>query len=303
MIAGSQIQSLVDLFEKRRVFLYHACQLIDFESYLSLGGIPSRALLETNGLPFTPFETDTIDRANNVWDKVFINLSDFGRFFAQGAKNVPNPYGPVLFKIRPSALLQASDVAVCLWSAGATGFNREREALNTLEEIENLFLHPNNVGAPQSTYVKYRDQLAVDFGKQKAQAPEISCTVSNSLLSIEHVNFVSVDPYIINNRKLLDWVDEIKRRNLVQFSTRERNYFRERSRKDFYNQIAEQIGEKIPSLYALTQDSTCSPPLREWAEQISHIEWQFQRYAKYLRDGTLKPLKAGVVLSEQQVNR
>lgn len=296
MITGSRIQSLVDLFEKRQVFLYHGCQLIDFASYLSLGGIPSRALLETNGLPFTPFKTDTTDQENSVWDKVFINLSDFGHFFAQGAKNVPNPYGPILFKIRPSALLQASDVAVCLWSAGATGFNREREALNTLEEIENLFSHPSNVGGPQSTYVKYRNQLAADFGKQKAQDPEISCTVSNSLLSIEYVNFVSVDPYIINNRKLLDWVDEIKQRNLVQFSTRERSYFREKSRKDFYNQIAERIGEKIPSLYALAHDSTCSLPLREWAKQISPIEWQFKRYVKYLRDGTLKPLKAGVVL-------
>ena len=302
MITGSQIQSLVDLFEKRQVFLYHACQLIDFASYLSLGGIPSRALLETNELPFTSFETDTIDQANKVWDKVFINLSDFGYFFARGGKNVPNPYGPVLFKICPSALLEASDVAVCLWSAGAKGFNREREALNTLEEIENLFLYPSNVGTPQSTYVKYSDQLAADFGRQKAQAPEISCTMPNSLLSIEYVNFVGVDPYIINNRKLLDWVDEIKQKNLVQFSTRERSHFPERSRKDFYNQIAERIGEKIPSLCTLAHDSTCSLPLREWAEQISRIEWQFQRYAKYLRDGTLKPLKAGVVLSEHQVN-
>ena len=64
------------------MFLYHACQLSDFASYLSLGGIPSRALLETNGLPFTPFKTDTIDQENGVWDKVFINLSDFGHFFA-----------------------------------------------------------------------------------------------------------------------------------------------------------------------------------------------------------------------------
>lgn len=303
MITGSSIQSLVDLFEKRRVSLYHACQLIDFASYLSLGGIPSRALLETNELPFTPFETDTIDRVNNVWDKVFINLSDFGYFFAQAGKNVPNPYGPVLFKIRPSALSEVSDVAVCLRSAGARGFNREREALNTLEEIENLFSYPSHVGVPQSTYVKYSDQLAADFGKQKAQAPEISCTVSNGLLPIEHVNFVGVDPYIINNRKLLDWVDEIKRIKLVQLSTRERSHFRERSRKDLYNQIAERIGENIPSLCALAQDSTCSPSLQEWAEQISPIEWQFQRYAKYLRDGTLKPLKAGGVLSEQQVNR
>ena len=46
MITGNDIQALVDFFEERQVFLYHACQLIDFESYISLGGIPSRALRE-----------------------------------------------------------------------------------------------------------------------------------------------------------------------------------------------------------------------------------------------------------------
>lgn len=298
MITGNNIQSLVDLFAERQVFLYHACQLIDFQSYLRLGGIPSRALLETNRLPFTPFETDTIDRENNVWDKVFVNLSDFGRFFAQGAKNVPNPYGPVLFKISPSALLQASDVAVCLWSAGARGFNREHEALNTLEEIDNLFSHPSNVGPPQSTYVKYRDQLVKEFGRQKAQAPEISCTVPNSVLSIQYVNFVGVDPYIINNRKLLDWVNEIKQRESVQFSVRERSHFPDRSRNGFYNQIADRIGEKIPSLHTLAQDSTCSSTLREWAEQILDLEWQFKRYTTYLRDGTLKLMRTAPMPSE-----
>ena len=138
MITGNDIQALVDLFEERQVFLYHACQLIDFESYISLGGIPSRALLESRQVEFTPFQTDAIDRENSMWDKVFVNLSDFGRSFAQGAKNVPNPYGPILFRLRPSALLEASDVAVCLWSAGAKGFNREREALKTLEDINRL---------------------------------------------------------------------------------------------------------------------------------------------------------------------
>ncbi|MYB95632.1 hypothetical protein F4054_02815 [Candidatus Poribacteria bacterium] len=291
MITGNSIQSLVDLFAERQVFLYHACQLIDFQSYLRLGGIPSQALLETRKLPFTPFETDTIDRENNVWNKVFVNLSDFGGFFARGAKNVPNPYGPVLFKIRPSALLQASDVAICLWSAGAKGFNREHEALNALEEVENLFSYPSNVGPPQSTYVKYREQLIKEFGRPKAQAPEISCTVPDDVLSIQHVNFVGVDPYIINNRKLLDWVNEIKQRESAQFLIRERSHFPDRSRNSFYNQIADRIGEKIPSLHTLAQDNTCSQSLREWAEQIFHLEWQFTRYATYLRDGTLKLMR------------
>ena len=140
-----------------------------------------------------------------MWDKVFVNLSDFGSSFARGAKGVPNPYGPILFQLRPAALLEASDVAVCLWSAGATGFNRQREALNTPEEVDRLFLHPRNSGTPK---IKYRDRLAEEFGRQKTktQDPEISCTVPDGVLSTQHVSFIRVDPYIINNQKLLYWV-------------------------------------------------------------------------------------------------
>ena len=297
MITGNDIQALVDLFEERQVFLYHACQLIDFESYLSLGGIPSRALLESRQLEFTSFQTDAIDRENSMWDKVFVNLSDFGSSFARGSKSVPNPYGPILFQLRPSALLEASDVAVCLWSAGAKGFNREREALKTLEEVNRLFLHPSNSGAPKSTYIKYQDKLAEEFGRQKTktQDPEISCTVPNGVLSTQHVSFIRVDPYIVNDQKLLDWVNIIKQRYSVQFPVYERSHFRERSRSSFYNEIAEQIDEQIPTLQALTHNNACSRPLRDWAEKILHLEWLFERYASYLRDGTLKPMKEGVM--------
>lgn len=302
MIIGSEIQSVVNLFEERQVSLYHACQLIDFESYLALGGIPSRALLESKQTEFTPFQTDAADRENSVWDKVFVNLTDFGSLFARGAKNVPNPYGPILFKMRPSALLEAADVAVCLWSAGAAGFNRQREALKTVEEINRLFVYSSNQGVPESIYIKYRDQLAQEFGKQKAQDPEISCTVSKGFLSTAHVSFVGVDPYIVNNQKLLDWANVIAKRYDVQFPIYERSYFPERTRRNFYNEIAERIDQEIPTLHALANDDTCSQSLRTWAGQIFQLEWQFQRYATYLRDGTLKLMRTSSILDTHESN-
>ena len=302
MITGNQIQSLVDLFEERRVFLYHACQLVDFESYLSLGGIPSRALLESKQVKFTKFQTDAIDRKNSVWDKVFVNLADFGESFARGDKSVPNPYGPILFQILPSALLETSDVAVCLRSAGAQGFNREKESLTTVKEIDRLFLHPNNVlSSPKRRMIKFGDKLRAEFENPNAQTPEISCTVSSGVVSMQRVKFVRVDPYVVNNQKLRNWADRIKQEYSVQFPIYERNRF-QNSRGLLYNQIAERIGEGFPSLSAIVQDSTCSPLLREWAEQITDLDWQFQRYAKYLRDGTLEPMRAGMMSSEQQVN-
>ncbi|CAD0230681.1 hypothetical protein [Planktothrix agardhii] len=125
MFQGEKINELVKLLTNRGVYLYHACQLIDFQSYLKLGGIPSRSHLESNSQPYTTFKTDQNDRANDDWDKVFANLSDFGTTFAGGHGAVPNIYGPILFKIKPEVFYEATDVAICLRSAGRKGFDRE----------------------------------------------------------------------------------------------------------------------------------------------------------------------------------
>ncbi len=199
MISGNEIQSLVDLLLERNVSLYHACQLLDFESYLALGGIPSRALLEDKGLPFTPFDTDTNDKTNGVWDKVFGNLTEFGEIFANGKFWPPTVYGPIQLQIKPSALLDASDVAICIRSAGGEEFNRELEAL-TIDEIDRTFYYPRNVSFPRSTQVKSQRLLAKEFGKTKPQSPEISCSVSNQVLSAEYIIAAWVDPYVLNGQ-------------------------------------------------------------------------------------------------------
>ena len=298
MITGNDIQTLVNLFEDREVSLYHACQLLDFQSYLDLGGIPSRALLENRRAKFTPFVTDDTDRENSVWDKVFVNLEDFGESFARGKRSTPNPYGPILFQLRPSALLETPDVAVCLW-AGAKGFNREREALNTIADVNRLFLNSSNAPFPESTHVKFINQLAKEFGKQKAQGPDISCTVPDDILPAKYTIVVWVDPYIVNNQRLLDWVAKITRKYRGQFHIRMRNC-QDNLRANLYNEIAERIIGKIPSLNALVQDETCSPLLRNWARQIrmANLEWQFQRYAKYLHEGTLRVMRKTVIPDE-----
>ena len=135
MITGRNIDRLVKLFEVRDVKLFHACQFLDFLSYLKLDGIPSHDCLEKANLPFTSLETDENDKVNGVWDKVFVNLSDFGKTFANGGNGVPNPYGPILIQVRPAVLLEATDIAISLKSAGAPNFDREKEALKTVEII------------------------------------------------------------------------------------------------------------------------------------------------------------------------
>lgn len=298
MISGNEIQSLVDLLLERDVSLYHACQLIDFESYIALGGIPSRALLENKGLPFTPFDTDTNDKANGVWDKVFGNLKEFGDIFAAGRHWPPTVYGPIQLQIKPSALLEASDVAICIKSAGGEGFDRESEAL-TIDEIDRVFYHPRNAPFPRSIRVKSQRLLAKEFKKTKPQSPEISCSVPNQVLSAEYIIVAWVDPYTLNGQRLLDRVSNVvKNKSEFNFHIRQRNC-PEKSRIHLYNEIAECIREEIPSLHDLVQNSMLSSTLREYAQQVlgnSEAERQFNRYVKYLLHGTLRSMRTNAIL-------
>jgi hypothetical protein len=207
VIRGSEIHDLVALFRKRKIVLYHACQFKDFEAYLKLGGVPSRAVLEKAQAQYTAFVTDKSDHVNQVWDKVFLNLSDFGRWFGEAAGNMPNPFGPILLIIKPNALASALNVAVCLRSAGAKGFNREKEAL-PLDHVERLFCHPANAGTPQSTYVKFSEELQKEFHTSQARSPEISCTYPNGILPLEFVSKILVDPYTIGDQALVYLVQQ-----------------------------------------------------------------------------------------------
>jgi len=206
MITGGNIDRLVKLFEARDVKLFHACQFLDFQSYLRLGGIPSHDRLEKASLQFTPLETDENDKANGVWDKIFVNLSDFGKTFANGGRGIPNPYGPILIQVRPAVLLEATDIAISLRSAGAPNFDRAKEALKTLEDVNRLFTYPIKVGSPRSQYIKYREALRADFQYPGAADPEISCSVPSGFLPFHHGTVVIVDPYTLQRSSLYDWV-------------------------------------------------------------------------------------------------
>ena len=82
LITKDRIPELTNLLTNKGINLFHSCQLADFESYLKLRGIPSRNLIRKNEYEFTEFDTDENDKENEIWDKVFVNLSDFGNYFA-----------------------------------------------------------------------------------------------------------------------------------------------------------------------------------------------------------------------------
>lgn len=292
MFQGEEIKELVELLNNRGAYLYHACQLIDFQSYLKLGGIPSRSHLESNSQPYTPFKTDENDRANDDWDKVFANLSDFGWTFAKGYDAVPNVYGPILFKIKPEVFYEATDVAICLRSAGREGFDRERESLKSLSEVNNLF--KNSVEDPDTkkrSYVKYRQDLQTDFKCSNASAPEISCTVASGIFPLHYVDLVRVEPYIIQGQFLQVKVEEIKSNSGATFRVFQRD-----SCPAYTNELLNILESGVPSLQHLSENSNVSPELRNWAKRVIDrtIANQFNdSFAPYLYDGTILPIIQG----------
>lgn len=288
MFSGSKIEELVKLLQTRGVNLYHACQYQDFVSYLSLGGVSSRGLLQCAALAATPFTTDQIDQVNGVWDKVFVNIDDFGWNFARGDASTPNPYGPLLIRLHPSALLEAYDVAICLRSAGARGFRRERESLKSVADVNRLFWKPLDEQDGLAR-LKFKSALRQEFGPA-ANAVEVSCTCKNSLLTFARVFDVLVDPYVILGDPLAQRTRRAMAGSGQEVPVKTRNT---KIGSKIYNQLASLVRHRTPALteFPGLTEHAC---LLEWAERIRTrgLEYNYIRFADYLRTGTLKPIAA-----------
>lgn len=287
MLNKNQIPALVSLLRTRNVRLYHACNLLDFKSYLHLSGIPSRALLMKENLSFTKFTTDSQDQKNGVWDKVFLNLSDLGEPFAKDGPWTPIVYGPILLVLQPDALNEASDVAVCLRSAGGKGFNRDEESLNTVDEVNRLFA--SETGAWNSHWIKFATKIAEEFGKNAVSNPEVSLTIPGELMPLIYIEKIVVDAVLVQERPLVEIVREAT--NGTPLWVEERTY-KNVSRRSVIESLSRMLHSGIPKLAELAADSNLSPELRTWARDVidKNLAYQFNdRYAPYLRQGTILP--------------
>jgi len=289
MIEGRYVEDLVRMFRERDVRLFHACQLTDFESYLEVGGVPSRNLLERTGAAYTRFETDARDRGNRVWDKVFLNLQDFGLTFEKAshkgeANSVPNPYGPVLLVLEPDALLPATDIAISLVSAGSIGFDRGREALS-LGDVPRLFWKSTGRA------IKFANGLAEEFGRELKEVsnPEMSCTFPEGRIPWHHVKLVRVDRYEFGGVSLRDRVDDLVAQAQLGLGVYER------SGGALYDDLGVALSGGYRELQELVGDPACSERLREWAGEIQargqRLGRQWRRYAGYLVQGTIRRLQ------------
>lgn len=299
---GEEKNKIIALLNEREVKFYHACQYKDFKAYAQLGGIPSRLLMEQSQLDFTAFDTDNADHTNRVWDKVFGNLQDSGMPFAHGKINpqnapTPNAFGPILLMFNPEVFEEATDVAICLRSAGGENFNREIESLSTVSDVNKLFQLEDISKASgdnpfEKSNLKFTGALKKVFNNPHAATPEVSCSVPGQLLSFNHLWGVRVDPYEINKLHLFDQVRSIKFDKNIDGWIKPRSYA-----DDMRLRIKQELGvlliDSLITLPEIIAHPTASDDLKDWANrlQVAGRGFYFNRFAKYLRNGTILKLK------------
>lgn len=278
-----EIKKIISILEKRDASLYHACQLKDFISYVTLGGVPSREVLSKNCMNYTQFDTDEVDKKNNVWDKVFGNFSDFGKSFArQNTKSTPNPYGPIQIVFNPNILNSINDISITLRSAGAADFNRDQECLKNSNEFENIYKYPNIEDLQNrnlSKIVAFSDELNSRFSRNNCTSPEFNCKVKNGILSFNEVKYIIVDGYIYKNINL-----SAKIRQLTTIKVVDRHYDCEKKLS-----IIKELSSLIPNVNCswgnILTGGFASQNLIDWTKECKHFH--FNRFIKYLSDGTI----------------
>lgn len=119
---------------------------------------------------------------------------------------------------------------------------------------------------------------------------EVSCTCKGGLLSFAELVDIVADPYTIAGASLAEWTLCAIADSGLEVPVRIR-----KSKIDagVYDQIALLVGQRTPRL-AEFPNLTTNASLLDWAERIraGGLEYQFKRFADYLRTGTLEPLTA-----------
>ena len=289
MLKGKDIQTVVNLLEQRRVTLYHACHLIDLESYFKIGGIPSRSLLETEKLAYASFRADQATPDDWVWSNVSLQLMDFGNPFARDCNNLPNKYGPILLEIDPAALKEAEAVAICLRPGHPDDYTKDRLSVLDLDKVENIFRYTLDAPVPEKTYFKPADQMAKSFGGNLA-VPEIHCQLKTERLPFNFVTQMLVDNYRIMDHYLREWAFMIQQQYGNRIPIMQRYCPYDIGGK-LTNALARILTDESPSLKDLTQND--HDEIRPWAARLhdNHMDADYELFATGMQAGTIFPVK------------
>ncbi len=171
--------------------------------------------------------------------------------------------------------------------------------MSTADEVNRIYKYVNLEEIPAGnlyakSYIKYSDELQREFDDPEAMTPEISCIVENERFSFEHLFRIIVDPYVINNINLKDQVNQIKRRNGLNGVVWARLYKKDEHRMEMKQELANLFLEQVTTIPQIINNDANSEDLKDWATRLQkgHITWLYDRFARYLRAGTILELNS-----------
>jgi hypothetical protein len=137
----------------------------------------------------------------------------------------------------------------------------------------------------------FADRLREVFAPKypNATAPEVSLSLDAGRIGMGYLVAVWVDPVVVDDRLL---VDEVRER-FADLPVQPRWMTDERH--TVYADLQRVMADEMPPRLRLLQGrADSSAETRAWASSIDEIglEWQFERFAGYLRDGALDVLRS-----------
>jgi hypothetical protein len=281
MFSQDAIHAIVDLFSRRGVMLYHACQLTQFEAYLRAGGLCSEGRLQ---------ETDSGAAAGESTARSLgLYLADPGAPFARDLQALPALEGPIVFQLKPMALEHAAGLAVCLKPRDTAGYDPGRHSLGAPGDVADLFQYTQEAPLPEKSFLKSPAAIRAAFNCADAGEPRVYCTPAPGGLPFAQISSVWVDNYLIAKRQLRDWAHAL----LVHFGHRfsvQRRYSPADIGGLLANEIAARLLAGVPALAEMAREG--SPALRKWAAALAAkgLEQDFEAFARAFREGTLLPI-------------
>ncbi|MFO7496875.1 MAG: hypothetical protein R6X05_14715 [Desulfobacterales bacterium] len=292
MFSKDAIHTIVELFSRRGVMLYHACQLSQFEAYLRLGGLAADAHLQPAGFGAEAEGGGSGPVRVSVPRSICLRLTDPGAPFARDLQGLPALGGPIVFQLKPTALANAAELAICLKARDAAGFAPERHSLTAPADVAHLFKYTQEAPLPEISFLKSAAEIQAAFNCQDAGEPRIYCTPAAGGVPFGEIASVWVDNYLIAKGQLRDWVHAM----LVHFDHRfsiQRRYSPADIGGLLANEIAACLLAGVPTLTDLARDG--SPSLRKWAAGLvkKGLEQDFETFARSFREETLLPITTG----------
>ena len=159
------------LLHARKVRLYHAIDLPDFETYCERWELLSRAELEAhpNGIRVR-FYSDDSDKDRGLSRRVFGNLHNYWNYFWERGQ-CPNAYGHIVLEFRPEVFLECNDISLTPSNAADEAYNVQTQRICREDCL----------------------QAAIEDDQAMLKRLELSC--ANPALSLCDLDRVVVQPY------------------------------------------------------------------------------------------------------------